>query len=79
MCIACRESKAKGELVRLVRTPDGQLLIDETGRQNGRGAYLCRQSTCWETALKGHQIERALDVNVGDKERQLLRDFTATL
>lgn len=78
-CIGCRESKAKRDLIRLVRTPEGQLLIDETGKQNGRGAYLCRQRACWEAALKGRQIERALKMQIGDKERQMLHDFIATL
>lgn len=71
-CIACREVKSKRELVRLVRTPEGALVIDETGKRNGRGAYLCRQHTCWETALKGGQISRALKMEIGEQERAIL-------
>ncbi len=78
-CIGCRQPRAKRELIRLVRTPEGQLVVDETGKQNGRGAYLCRQRSCWESALKGNQIRRALKIDVGDSEKQMLQDFMARL
>jgi predicted RNA-binding protein YlxR (DUF448 family) len=71
-CIACREVKAKRELVRLVRTPEGALVIDETGKRNGRGAYLCRQHTCWEAVLEGGQISRALKMEIGEQEKAIL-------
>ena len=44
MCVACREMKPKKELIRVVRTPEGEIVADETGRKNGRGAYLCRSA-----------------------------------
>jgi predicted RNA-binding protein YlxR (DUF448 family) len=72
-CIACREAKPKRELVRLVRTPEGVLVIDETGRRNGRGAYLCHQRACWESALKTGQVAKALKMEMGEAERALLR------
>jgi predicted RNA-binding protein YlxR (DUF448 family) len=72
-CIACREAKPKRELVRLVRTPEGVLVIDETGRRNGRGAYLCHQRACWESALKTGQVGRALKMEIGEAEQALLR------
>jgi predicted RNA-binding protein YlxR (DUF448 family) len=72
-CIVCREVKAKRDLVRLVRTPEGALVVDETGKRNGRGAYLCRQRTCWETALKGGQISRALKMEIGEQDKEILR------
>ena len=78
-CIVCRQTQGKRELVRLVRTPEGRLVIDPTGRMNGRGAYLCRQKTCWEAALKGGQIGRALQIEIGEPERQLLREFVDSL
>lgn len=71
-CIACRETKAKRELVRLVRTPDGRLVVDESGKQNGRGAYLCRQRSCWERALKSNQLSKALKMDITDEQRDLL-------
>lgn len=78
-CIACRQSKDKRELVRLVRTPEGELVVDETGKKNGRGAYLCRQRTCWEKVLQGNQVSRALKLEIGENERQVLQDWLEKL
>jgi predicted RNA-binding protein YlxR (DUF448 family) len=78
-CIACREARAKRDLVRLVRTPEGALVIDQTGRRNGRGAYLCRQRTCWETALKSGQVGRALKMEIGEQEKDMLRAYMDVL
>ena len=78
-CIACRQAQGKRELIRLVRTPEGQLVIDETGKRNGRGAYLCRQKTCWEAVLRGDQLSRALKMDIGEQEIDMLRVFAATL
>jgi predicted RNA-binding protein YlxR (DUF448 family) len=61
-CVACRTERGKRELVRIVRTPDGNVVIDPTGRLAGRGAYLCADGACWGTALKRSAIERALGV-----------------
>ena len=71
-CVVCRQVRDKRELVRLVRTPGGDLVIDETGKQNGRGAYLCRQSACWEAALKGSQLAKALKMEFRDQEKEML-------
>jgi predicted RNA-binding protein YlxR (DUF448 family) len=59
-CVACRTERPKRELVRIVRTPAGALLLDPTGRVAGRGAYICADGTCRAAALKRHAIERAL-------------------
>ena len=61
MCVACREMKPKKELIRVVRTPEGEIIADETGRKNGRGAYLCRSKTCLSKAVKSRALERALE------------------
>jgi predicted RNA-binding protein YlxR (DUF448 family) len=50
-CVACRRVKPKRELIRVVRAPDGRVLVDETGKANGRGAYLCRDRACWEKGI----------------------------
>lgn len=73
-CVICRTVHGKRELVRLVRTPEGQLVIDKTGKQNGRGAYLCRQRSCWEAALTGQQLGKALKMEFGERERDVLHD-----
>jgi hypothetical protein len=59
-CVACRRTDAKRGLIRLVRTAEGGIDIDPSGKRQGRGAYLCASRTCWQTALKRKQLERAL-------------------
>jgi uncharacterized protein len=59
-CVACRTERQKREFIRIVRAPDGTVSIDNTGRANGRGAYLCADGSCWSVALKKKAIERAL-------------------
>jgi hypothetical protein len=66
--------QSKRDLVRLVRTPEGQLVVDKTGKQNGRGAYLCHQRSCWETAIRGRQLSKALKTEIGEREQQVLQD-----
>ena len=61
-CVACRRTATKRGLIRVVRDAVGRLTVDPTGRCNGRGAYLCHDPACWETALKRHALERALRV-----------------
>lgn len=78
-CIGCRLSSAKREFVRIVRTTEGRVEVDATGKHAGRGAYLCRQRPCWELALKRDQIGRALKVTVAPEDRQALAAFAATL
>lgn len=72
MCIACREMRAKKELMRVVKTPEGILVFDATGKQNGRGAYLCRSSACLERAIKTRAIERALEAPLNDFLKEAL-------
>ncbi|RMD52464.1 MAG: YlxR family protein [Candidatus Thermofonsia bacterium] len=50
-CVVCREKMDKRLLVRIVRTPEGPIVVDRTGKQNGRGAYLCKKEACWQTAV----------------------------
>ena len=72
MCIACREMRAKIDLMRVVRTPEGVLVFDATGKQNGRGAYLCRSSACLERAFKTRALERALEAPLNDSLKEAL-------
>ena len=78
-CVQCRQVQDKRNLVRLVRTSEGQLVIDESGKRNGRGAYLCRQRSCWETAIKGQQLSQALRMEIGQDEKQVLQEFLSAL
>lgn len=63
-CIGCREQKPKNELIRVVRSPEGELSIDLRGKVPGRGAYLCRSGECLKRAVKSRALERALSVPV---------------
>lgn len=63
MCIACRESDGKRDLIRLVRLADG-VVLDETGKRAGRGAYVHPQVNCWEQALAGSLIQKALRTKI---------------
>ncbi len=68
-CVACRTERQKREFIRIVRAPDGTVRIDNTGRANGRGAYLCADGTCWTAALKKKAVERALGTPLPDDVR----------
>ena len=66
MCVACREMRAKKDLMRVVRTGEGELVLDPTGKLNGRGAYLCRDAACLQKAIKTRALERALEAPLND-------------
>ena len=59
MCTGCREHKPKKELIRVVRSPEGEISIDATGKKSGRGAYLCPSADCLARARKSKALERA--------------------
>ncbi|NLJ72601.1 MAG: YlxR family protein [Syntrophomonadaceae bacterium] len=61
MCVGCREMKVKKELIRIVRSPEGMLAIDTTGKKPGRGAYICPNIDCFNEAIKGKRIQKALE------------------
>ncbi len=63
-CVACQEMVAKKELLRVVKTPEGSVIIDESGKQNGRGAYICRKQECFEKAEKTKALARSLDCDI---------------
>ncbi len=65
-CTGCGESKPKKELVRVLKTVDEQIVIDLTGKMNGRGAYICHSAECLKKAIKTKGIERSLGVSVSD-------------
>ncbi len=66
-CLGCREMKPKGELIRVVRGPDGEISLDFRGKKPGRGAYLCPDPQCLARAKKSRAIERALSAQVGQE------------
>ena len=64
MCVGCREMKEKKELIRVVRSPEGEVSLDPVGKKNGRGAYVCANADCLKRAIKQKQLERQLDVTL---------------
>jgi|SRR5579885_1464711 predicted RNA-binding protein YlxR (DUF448 family) len=78
-CVSCRTSKPKRELLRVVRTPDGHVQLDATGKKAGRGAYLCAKLSCWENALKRKRLESEFEVTISAEDRAALDAFIATL
>ena len=63
-CVGCREMKAKKELVRVVRSPEGEISLDFRGKAPGRGAYVCPQAECLRRANKSRALERGLDCQI---------------
>ncbi|WP_366845971.1 YlxR family protein [Selenomonas sp.] len=59
MCLGCQESHPKKELIRIVRSPEGEYSVDTTGKKAGRGAYICPKQECFEAARKNHGLERS--------------------
>lgn len=63
-CLGCREMKPKKELVRVVRSPEGEVSIDGRGKMPGRGAYVCHNADCLKKALRSNALGRSLDVTI---------------
>lgn len=66
-CTGCGEMKPKKELVRVVKTPEDEILMDLTGRMNGRGAYICRDVECLKKARKSKRIEKSFQCSIPDE------------
>lgn len=72
MCVGCREMKPKAELMRIVRSPEGKISVDKTGKASGRGAYICKNRACLEKAKRIRALERALETHVDETVWQRL-------
>ena len=66
-CMGCNEHKPKGDLLRVVRSPEGTISLDTTGRASGRGAYLCRDVQCLRRARKSRRIENTLECTIPEE------------
>jgi predicted RNA-binding protein YlxR (DUF448 family) len=71
-CIVCRRKLDKRQLTRIVRSPDAEVVIDPSGKRNGRGAYLCDDRACWEKALSGRLLDKALLTDLSEDEKAQL-------
>ena len=74
MCAGCRERAPKKELIRVVRTPDGNLLLDARDKAPGRGAYICRKAECLKKARKSKALERALNISISPEDYETLEE-----
>ena len=71
-CLGCNEHKPKSELLRVVRTPEGTVVLDFVGRQNGRGAYICDNVNCFRKARKSKRLEHSLDCTIPSEVYDLI-------
>ena len=63
-CIGCQEMKSKKEIIRVIKTAEDEIMLDATGRKNGRGAYLCPSMECLKKAVKGKGLERSFKMAI---------------
>ena len=74
-CVACRQKMDKRLLTRIVHTADEGVIVDMTGKRNGRGAYLCQNPECWDMALHSNLLDRALKTKISKDEKEALLAF----
>lgn len=73
-CIACHEQKAKKDLVRVVKNKENEIFIDQNGKANGRGAYICKSKACFDLAIKKNAFNRAFSTQIDDAIFNELKD-----
>lgn len=71
-CIGCGEQKNKMDMMRVLKTPEGEFLLDITGKKNGRGAYLCRNKDCFHKAVKSKGLERSFKMQIPKETYEML-------
>ncbi len=67
MCLGCNEMKPKKELIRVVRSPEGEISLDTTGKKSGRGAYVCPDAECLRLARKSRKLEKSFSCRISDE------------
>lgn len=77
-CTGCGEMKPKRELVRVVKTPEGNVMLDRSGKANGRGAYICHSTECYKKAVKAKRLERAFSMAIPQSvSEQIVKELEA--
>lgn len=76
-CTGCGEHLPKKELIRVLRTPEGDILLDESGKKSGRGAYICRSAACLKKARKARRLETSLECSIPDNVYDRLEEELA--
>ena len=74
MCLGCQTRKDKRELIRIVRTPEGEIVVDKTGKKNGRGAYICQDPACLESVIKSKRLEKSLETEIDEAVYERLKE-----
>lgn len=74
MCTGCMEMKPKKELIRIVKTPEGEVCVDLTGKKSGRGAYVCKSIECLEKSFKAKRLSRNLDTPISEEIYNKLKE-----
>ena len=75
-CLGCMQSYPKNELIRVVRTPEGEICIDLKGKMSGRGAYICRSEACLKKAIKAKRLQNNLDSQISEElQAELLKEL----
>lgn len=73
-CIGCGESKSKKEMMRVLKTPEGPIVLDVTGKKNGRGAYLCKNKECLKKAVRSKGLERSFKMAIPEEVYRSLEE-----
>ncbi len=74
MCLGCNEMKPKKELIRVVKSPEGEVSLDFTGKKSGRGAYICRSGECFEKARKARRFEKSFSCRIDESIYGVMAD-----
>ena len=74
-CAACGEQSHKGQLVRIVRTPQGKVHVDPTGKVSGRGAYLCANPQCWDRGIAKNRLDNVLRSTIDKEDKESLQSY----
>ncbi len=72
-CMGCNEKKDKKELIRIVKNKQNEICVDETGKKEGRGAYICKDNKCLDKILKSKRLEKVFDMKISDEIYENLR------
>ena len=78
-CTGCNEMKPKKELIRVLKTTEEEIILDKTGKKNGRGAYLCNSPECFKQARKTKGLERSLQIKIPDEIYETLEKELSTV
>lgn len=74
MCLGCSEMKDKREMIRVVKSPEGEISLDFSGKKSGRGAYICKSMECFEKARKARRFEKSLSCRIDDSVYEVMKN-----